>query len=287
MLLDSLLRQFDANLPLAGLANIEIKGIREDSRQVRAGDLFVARGGTKADGRRFVADAAARGAVAVVAAEKIPDCPIPQITVGDITTAASALANIYFERPSDIVKTFGITGTNGKTTTAYLIRHILSAAGRRCGMIGTVEVDDGQSCRQASMTTPSAVEVGELLAQMRDQGCWSCAMEVSSHALHQGRVAGVRFAAAAFTNLTRDHLDYHKTMENYCAAKAMLFNSLDASAVAVVNAHDKWTAQIVRDCKARVISFGIGRKGDYRANHVEINSSGSKFILEARWQRGG
>ena len=282
MLLHMLLRQFDPAISLAGVPNIQITGVREDSRQVQQGDVFIARTGLKADGRQFVADAAAKGAVAVVAAERMADCSIPQAVTTNITAAASVLANILLEQPSDKVCVLGITGTNGKTTTAYLIRHALLAARQKCGMIGTIEIDDGRTRREASMTTPSAVEIAELLATMRSRGCWTCAMEVSSHALDQGRVAGVQFAGAAFTNLTGDHLDYHKKMSRYGAAKAKLFESLRPGAVAVVNAQDRWSKRMTRDCKARVITFSVnGRKGDYRARSIEITAEGSTFTLNA------
>jgi UDP-N-acetylmuramoyl-L-alanyl-D-glutamate--2,6-diaminopimelate ligase len=282
MLLQSLLKKFNPNLPLGNLKNINITGVRDDSRRVRPGDLFVARCGSKADGRQYVLDAASRGAVAVLTPSRIPDCPIPQLILADTTTAVSPLANLFFENPSQIVQVLGVTGTNGKTTTTYLIRHILAAVNKRCGMIGTVELDDGRTRREATMTTPGAVEVAELLGTMRDKGCWACAMEVSSHALDQSRVSGVNFAGAAFTNLTGDHLDYHQTMENYASAKARLFEQLDADAVAVMNANDEHASRMVKNSKARVITFGVGRKtADYRATDVQIDFDGSHFVLDS------
>jgi len=279
MLLHTLLRQFDPNIPLDSSGEIEITGISEDSRLVKPGDLFIARSGLKADGRQYAADAAARGAVAVVASRRIEGCGVPQVVLPDPGGAISKLANLYYEQPSRRVQVLGITGTNGKTTTAYLIRHILASIGRRCGLIGTVEVDDGRRRVAATMTTPSAIEFARLLADMRDCGCWSCAAEVSSHALEQNRVAGVRFAGAAFTNLTGDHQDYHGNMENYAAAKARLFEGLDRSAVAVVNAYDPWSDRMVQKTHARVMRFGIGRKGDYRARDVSTTPEGSRFVL--------
>jgi UDP-N-acetylmuramoyl-L-alanyl-D-glutamate--2,6-diaminopimelate ligase len=146
-------------------------------------------------------------------------------------------------------------------------------------MIGTVEIDDGRSTREATMTTPGGCEIAELFVRMRDNGCRACAIETSSHALAQGRVAGIEFAGAAFTNLTGDHIDYHKTMDNYAAAKARLFELLAEDAVAVVNADDPWTERIVQDCQARVITFGFGTKADYKARDVAITANGSHFIL--------
>jgi UDP-N-acetylmuramoyl-L-alanyl-D-glutamate--2,6-diaminopimelate ligase len=266
-------------MPLNGIKNVELRGVRDDSRQVRAGDLFIARSGVAADGRQFVTDAQARGAIAVVTPEKLSGCPLPQIVIADPAAAASPLANAFFDQPSRKVQVLGVTGTNGKTTTAYLIRHILASVKKRCGLIGTVEIDDGRSRREASMTTPGAIELAELLASMRDKGCWACAMEVSSHALDQGRVSGVQFAGAAFTNLTGDHLDYHKTMPNYAAAKARLFEQLDSSAVAATNVNDKWSARMIQKTRARTITWGIGRKGDYRAKDISITAEGSSFVM--------
>src|SRR5687768_8552490 len=277
--LHTLLRQFDSSISLAGLPNAEINGVREDSRQVTPGDLFVARGGTKTDGAKYVADAKERGAVAVVCEAKIPNSPLPCIVVKDAGAAASVLANLFQSSPSAMMRVFGVTGTNGKTTTTYLIRHLLGKVGQRCGMIGTVEIDDGRTRREASMTTPAACDIAELLATMRDRGCRACAIEVSSHALDQGRVAGVTLAGAAFTNLTGDHLDYHKTMDAYAAAKARMFESLGHSAVAVVNADDKWAPRMVQDCHGRVIRFGFGKTADYRAKDPAYSPTGTRFLL--------
>jgi UDP-N-acetylmuramoyl-L-alanyl-D-glutamate--2,6-diaminopimelate ligase len=279
MLLHSLIRQFSPQIGLGGIPDAEITGICEDSRLVQPGSVFIARPGTKADGSQFLADAAARGAIAAVTPAKVPQVKLPQIVVQDANSAASILANIFHGNPAQKVRMLGITGTNGKTTTTYLVRHILSKIKTRCGMIGTVEIDDGRTRHEATMTTPSATDIAALLASMRDKGCRACAMEVSSHALDQGRVAGVSFAGAAFTNLTGDHLDYHKTMENYAAAKARLFESLSETGVAVVNADDKASELMVRDCGGRVIRFGFGRTADYRARDVAITSGGSNFIL--------
>jgi UDP-N-acetylmuramoyl-L-alanyl-D-glutamate--2,6-diaminopimelate ligase len=193
--------------------------------------------------------------------------------------AASVLANLFHGSPSATMRAFAVTGTNGKTTTTYLIRHLLGKVNQRCGLIGTVEIDDGRSRREAEMTTPAACDIADLLSTMSNRGCRAVAMETSSHALDQGRVAGVQFAGAAFTNLTGDHLDYHKTMENYAAAKAQLFATLDAEAVAVVNADDKWSDRMIQDCPSRIIRFGFGKRADYRARDVAVTASGTHFIL--------
>jgi len=278
MTLHELLHAFDPRLNLTGLANPRLRGIAEDSRLVQPGDLFIARPGLKTDGAKFVADAQARGAVAVISQSRL-DTPLPQVVINDVAAAMSPLANMVHGDPSRQVRVVGVTGTNGKTTTAYLVRHLLQSVKQRCGMIGTVEIDDGQATRPAAMTTPSAVEIAGLLAAMRDHGCGACAMEVSSHALDQNRVSAVRFAGAAFTNLTGDHLDYHGTMDNYAAAKSKLFAMLSDDTVAVVNERDEYTARMVRDCKARVMPFGIGPGTGYRACDWAITSKGTSFIL--------
>jgi UDP-N-acetylmuramoyl-L-alanyl-D-glutamate--2,6-diaminopimelate ligase len=274
-----LINQFDSSLPVSGVPDLEILGLQEDSRLVRQGDLFVARTGTKVDGTRFVNEAAKRGAAAVITQQKIADSAIPQIVVADAALAASKLAQLYHGEPSNKVKVIGVTGTNGKTTTAYLVRHILNKFKQRCGMIGTVEIDDGASKREAEMTTPGAMQIAELLATMRDRGCRACAIEASSHALDQQRTAGIHFAGAGFTNLTGDHLDYHGTMEAYAAAKAKLFADLAPDAVAAVNADEKWSERMTRESGARIISYGISSKADYRARDIAITSNGTNFIL--------
>jgi UDP-N-acetylmuramoyl-L-alanyl-D-glutamate--2,6-diaminopimelate ligase len=278
--LKSLLSQYDPQYPVARAPDVEISGVQEDSRLVKAGDLFVARVGTKADGGRFVEDAKGRGAVAVVVGQKLPEAGLPQVVVND-PCAASILANLFYGRPSRAMRVLGVTGTNGKTTTAYLIRHLLNKIEQRCGMIGTVEIDDGKLVAEATMTTPGGVEMAELLSRMKGNGCRAVAAEVSSHALHQGRAAGIYFAGAGFTNLTGDHLDYHGTMENYAAAKAMLFSALDPDAVAAVNCDDPWADRIIQDCPARLVRFSsVGnRKAEYRASDVVASAMGTRFVL--------
>jgi UDP-N-acetylmuramoyl-L-alanyl-D-glutamate--2,6-diaminopimelate ligase len=246
---------------------------------VQPGDLFIARAGAKSNGLQFLHDAARRGAVAAVAQTAPPDAPLPVIPFADPAKAASVFANALRENPSEQMKVLAVTGTNGKTTTTYLIRHLLTKLGRRCGMIGTVEIDDGRTRREASMTTPGAIDVADLLADMRDHTADACAIEVSSHALDQHRVAGVRFAAAGFTNLTQDHLDYHGTMESYAASKARLFELLDANTVAVVNAEDAWSPRMIKACAGKLIQFGFGKSADYRARDFKITAQGTHFIL--------
>ncbi|HEV7300017.1 MAG TPA: UDP-N-acetylmuramoyl-L-alanyl-D-glutamate--2,6-diaminopimelate ligase [Tepidisphaeraceae bacterium] len=279
MHLHTLLSQLRPRPSVAGVPNLIITGIADDSRLVASGNLFVARTGVKADGAAFVRDAQTKGAVACVVAAKIDNCPLPQIVVKDPAAAVSHLAHAFYEHPTDAVRVVGVTGTNGKTTTTYIIRHLLSSVRTRCGMVGTVEIDDGRARREATMTTPGAVELAGLFASMRDKGCRAAAIETSSHALVQGRGAAIRYAGAGFTNLTGDHLDYHGTMENYAAAKATLFAALEPDAVAVINGDDKWSDRMIQDCPARIFRFGFGKNADYRAKDVEITATGSNFTL--------
>lgn len=280
MLLHDLFRRFDPALSLSHVPNIEVAGVSEDSRTAGAGFVFVARPGEKVDGRSFIPQARRNGAILAVVSERVGQCPLPQVVTADIQGAGARLTNLLLDEPSKKIDVIGVTGTNGKTTVTYLVRHILASVRRRCGLIGTVEIDDGRSTRESEMTTPDGVLVAQALGAMRDNGAGYCAMEVSSHALDQRRVAGVRFVAAAFTNLTGDHLDYHGDMPNYAAAKAKLFESLDAGAVAVTNAHDEWSQRMLQDCKARrQVSFGIDIDADYRASAVDVSMDGSRFKL--------
>ena len=273
----------NVHLPAGSASDRDITGVCDDSRRVQPGDLFVARAGGTADGSQFLADAQARGAVAAVvvrpdggAAPRTPN--LPTVVSAD-PSIASLLAQAFHGHPTLTVKVLGVTGTNGKTTTTYLLRHLLQKQRQRCGLIGTVETDDGRTTVESTMTTPGAIDLAALMGRMRDNGCRSCAMEVSSHSLDQGRAAGVHFTGAVFTNLTGDHLDYHKTMDAYAAAKAKLFESLPSHGVAVVNGDDTWAPRMVRDCPGRIIRFGFTKNADYRARDVSVTSAGTKFVL--------
>jgi UDP-N-acetylmuramoyl-L-alanyl-D-glutamate--2,6-diaminopimelate ligase len=264
----------------AGAGDPEVVRVCEDSRKVRAGDLFVARGGTKADGGTFVADALARGAVAVVSAEGVDVAArVAVARVKDTNLGVALLAHELAGNPTAGMKMIGVTGTKGKTTVAYLVRSILRAAGTTCGLVGTVEIDDGKAAAPAEMTTPGAVELVDLFVRMRDNGVKACVMEVSSHALHQRRTAGIGFGVAMFTNLTGDHLDYHKTMEDYAAAKALLFENLEAGATGVINVDDAWAQRMVAGCKTAVVRYGIDRAADWSAAIESMTSAGTEMVV--------
>ena len=284
------LRELVKRLPVdphlhESLPDVTVTGAGEDSRAIEPGDIFVARQGHGVDGKQFVAQAVERGAVAVVSDDPIDDPGVPHLTVPDAGAATSIFASALAGDPSKRLKVLGVTGTNGKTTTAFLLRHLLQSAGKTCGLIGTCEIDDGQTIRVATMTTPGPVELAKLLATMTSNGCDAVAMEVSSHALDQGRAAGIEFAAAGFTNLSGDHLDYHRTMDDYASAKAKLFMNLPETAAAVVNCGDEWTRRMLEHTKGRPTPFSVG--GDchsdfasmYVARDIVSSDTGSTFVL--------
>jgi UDP-N-acetylmuramyl-tripeptide synthetase len=219
--------------------------------------LFVGRSGGSVDGRSYIAAAAQAGAAAVLTdapgAASAPGVPgVCVLTASDPARAGAELGERLWGGPSRGLGVVAVTGTNGKTTVATLVHSVLRHAGVRAGLIGTVSVDDGRAVRRASMTTPPAIEVSRLLATMRDNGCRACAMEASSHALHQGRVAAIRVGVGVFTNLTQDHLDYHGTMEAYAAAKRVLFESLPEDGVGVYNADDSHGAWMAAPARQRI-----------------------------------
>lgn len=279
MKLIELLRWLPERIDSSAVPDLDITGVEEDSRKVRPGYLFVARSGTKTDGTRFLADAHRNGAVAAIVAARVADCPLTQIVVADPSVTVSPLACGFYGDPSRDLKVMAITGTNGKTTSAYLIQQILAFHGIHCGLIGTVQIDNGKIRINSEMTTPSPVDVARIMAEMRDNGCKGCAIEVSSHSLHQGRVGAIRFATGAFTNLTGDHLDYHKTMDNYAGAKALLFAMLPAEAAAIINSRDEYGDRMTRDTVAHIRRFGIEQRSDYRATEVRISAQGTHFTM--------
>ncbi|MFM9995581.1 MAG: UDP-N-acetylmuramoyl-L-alanyl-D-glutamate--2,6-diaminopimelate ligase [Phycisphaerales bacterium] len=249
-------------------AGLRVCDLTDDSRTVVPGSLFIARRGTKADGRAFIKDAVAAGAVAVLtddASVRLPDRAPAVLLLADPGTlprAAARMAERFHGDPTSGLTLIGVTGTKGKTTTAHLIHRVLNASGTRCGLIGTVVVDDGVEVAPATLTTPPATELSRTFARMLEAGCRAAVMEVSSHALDQGRVAGLRFQVGVFTNLSGDHLDYHGTMENYARAKAQLFAMLPAEGAAVINAEDPAAETMVGACRASVIRCSIRERGD-------------------------
>ncbi len=272
------LRDLTVHAPSAGGAvDVPIAAISYDSRRVVPGAVFVALKGLKADGGAFVDQAIGRGAKAIVSESAKPDgVDAPWIVVRDARLALALLADRFFNHPSRRMPVIGVTGTNGKTTTAYLLCAVLDAAGRRAGMLGTVAYRIGGDDREASRTTPEAPDVQQLLNEMLEQGSQSAVMEVSSHALSLKRVDGMRFAAGVFTNLTRDHLDFHADMEAYFAAKRRLFEMLPDGAPGVINLDDPRGASLVEIAK-RPVTYGITSKADVTPGPIEMTLAGMRF----------
>jgi UDP-N-acetylmuramoyl-L-alanyl-D-glutamate--2,6-diaminopimelate ligase len=270
--------------------------ITEDSRTAVPGSLFIARTGLKADGKRYIEDAAAAGAVAILTDDPHLAPPegfrLPILFAADVPLISALIAERFYGHPTRSLKLSGVTGTNGKSTITYLIHQVMNHAGVRCGLIGTVLIDDGTEVARASMTTPPALELSRTFAVMKESGCAAASIEVSSHALDQRRADALAFDVAVFTNLTGDHLDYHKTMENYAAAKARLFELLPASGTAIVNADDPWTSRMIRDCKARVWKCALNAApneadpagpDECRATVIEESMHGMLLAMEGPW----
>ena len=259
----------------------DVTGIVTDSREVEQGNLFVAlRGGEEEDRHPYVPDAVAKGASAVVVEEPVADVTAAVVQVPSVRQALPIIARRYYGSPSQSLRTVGITGTNGKTTTSYLVHAILEAAGWRPGLIGTVEYVVGRERRASSNSTPEAHHLQRLMREMVDAGCRSAVMEATSHGLALGRVDGIGFETAVFTNLTRDHLDFHKTPEAYLAAKASLFENLDRSAHAVVNADDPASRQVLASCSAPVLWYGTHDSAEVRILNGESDWRGTRMRLE-------
>ncbi|MDD3374671.1 MAG: UDP-N-acetylmuramoyl-L-alanyl-D-glutamate--2,6-diaminopimelate ligase [Candidatus Omnitrophica bacterium] len=262
----------------------DVQSISCDSRKVDQGGLFVAIKGARKDGTDYIEEAVAKGAVVVaVDGEQSIDLLNKNICILKVEDTRKFLAdatNRIYDFPSKKVQCLGITGTNGKTTISYLIEAILKTARQKCGVIGTINCRYGEHIVPIENTTPSIVDICHYLTDMNENGFSYCAMEVSSHALDQGRVSGIDFKAGIFTNLTQDHLDYHQSMESYFLAKSKMFSSLLLDSFAIVNIDDFWGQKIIERTKAKVVSYGVENKADMMALNIESTLFGSKFILK-------
>ena len=267
-------------IAIVGNAEVDITGVNIDSRKIEKGHLFVAIKGTQTDGHRFIPKALELGAVAVLC-EDLPEGfsaesaeNITYVQVASTEAAVGPVATVFYGEPSQHLKLVGVTGTNGKTTIATLLYNMFRKFGHKCGLLSTVcNYIEGETI-PADHTTPDPIELNKLLHQMVEAGCEYAFMECSSHAIAQQRIGGLKFAGGLFTNLTRDHLDYHKTFENYRDAKKAFFDGLSKDAFAITNADDKNGSVMVQNCKAQVKTYSVQRMADFRARIIECHFEG-------------
>src|SRR5438477_5208996 len=273
---------------IIGTLDREVESIAYDSRRVQRNGLFVAIRGEKSDGHQFLEQAIEKGASVIVAEREISSPRATCLVVDHTRPALADLATTFYGAPDRKLKMAAVTGTNGKTTTSFLIKHICEKAGLRCGLIGTVRYEIGERVLPAIRTTPESLDLQELLAQIANAGCRAAAMEVSSHALAQDRTRGLEWDVAVFTNLTQDHLDFHGTMESYFDSKAKLFTQIGnqqkkRKPIAVVNVNDRYGEQLLNkiDKRVGVITYGMGARADFRASNYRVEFSGTSYQLDA------
>lgn len=271
-------------LDIIGNGEVEITGVNIDSRRIKSGHLFVAIKGTQADGHTFIPKAIELGAVAVLC-EDVPEDKkegVTYVAVASTEDAVGKVATLFYGDPSTKLKLVGVTGTNGKTTVATLLYNMFRKFGHKCGLMSTVcNYIDGEMIA-ADHTTPDPIELNELLGRMVDAGCEYAFMECSSHAIAQKRIGGLKFTGGLFTNLTRDHLDYHKTFENYRNAKKAFFDGLPKDAFAITNADDKNGMIMVQNTKATVKTYSIRTMADFRAKIIECHFEGMYLEIDGR-----
>ena len=269
---------------VSGPTDVEVNDLQFDSRRVGKGTLFVAQRGTKVDGHTFIGGAIESGAVAIVCEElpaSITD-GVSYVKVPDSSRALGLMAANYYGHPSEQLKLVGITGTNGKTTTVTLLHRMFRMMGYHVGLVSTIVNKIDEEELATGHTTPDALELNQLLRRMVDAGCQYAFMEVSSHAVVQHRIAGVRFAGAIFSNITHDHLDFHKTMANYIAAKKGFFDSLPKDAWALVNVDDKNGRVMVQNTQAKVYTYGLQHQADYHCRVIEDTFEGMHLSINGR-----
>jgi len=274
---------------IIGTLDRPVESIAYDSRRVQKNGLFVAMRGEKVDGHDFMDQAVEKGASVILAEREEKHLRATCVVVENTRTALADLSAIFYGRPAQRLKLAAVTGTNGKTTTSFLIKHICEKAGLRCGLIGTVRYEIGERVLPAIRTTPESLDLQELLAQIANAGCRAAAMEVSSHALAQDRTRGLEWNVAVFTNLTQDHLDFHGTMESYFESKAKLFTQLGQQGnkkkpIAVVNIDDRYGQQLLDkiDKRVAIVTYGMGARADFRASNYRVEFGGTSYQLDAR-----
>ena len=264
---------------IIGSGDLEIQGISYDSRTIKPGDLFVAISGLKVDGHNFIEDVARRGAAAVLVEQPTPDLSLPQIVVENTRLALGLVSANFYHHPAKKLRVLGITGTNGKTTSTYLVKSILEQAGHQVGLIGTIETVIGDVVLESGRTTPESLDLQRLFAEMVDQGMDYAVMEVSSHALDLHRTAGIPFAGALFTNLSQDHLDFHGTMDAYFSAKTKLFENL--AGPAIINVDDNWGARLVTCPSLSSYTYGVEKEAQVRAEKIQLENGSVSYILRS------
>lgn len=266
---------------IRGQKEVEITGICANSKFIAPGNLFVAKKGLTSHGARYIPEAISAGAVAVLTDILDPSLKeITQVIHRDVHAIEGTIASRFYEEASKDLFMVGITGTNGKTTTSYLIRHLLETLNIPCGLIGTIEYITKNHCYQATRTTPDIFSNHRMLRDMFKEGCQAAVMEVTSHALDQGRVDEICFDAAIFTNLSLDHLDYHKTMEEYCEAKNKLFSRhMKRGGWVIANADSPWMNQVLLGCESKILTYGIRQEADIRAIQVQLSPEKTRFAL--------
>ncbi len=267
-----------------GNMNVDVKGIAFDSRKVEAGFLFVAVKGTQADGHAFIDKAISLGAIVVVCIQ-LPESTnhlVTYVTVKDTSLALGTICSNFYGNPSKKLKLVGVTGTNGKTTVATLLYQLFTAMGKKCGLLSTVENRITDKVLPATHTTPDPIQINFLLTQMLEAGCTHAFMEVSSHACAQGRIEGLQFTGALFTNITHDHLDYHHTFESYIRAKKSFFDGLSPDAFALINVDDKRGMVMLQSTKARKLTYGIKKMADFRTKIVTNSLEGLELAVDSR-----
>lgn len=264
-----------------GATNITIGKLCFDSRKVEKGDVFVALKGTLSDGHSYIPGVVAQGASAVVC-EEWPSITTGKCTILQVLNSHEALARMaseYYGRPSEKLRLVGVTGTNGKTTIATLLYQLFTNLGYKCGLLSTINTRIAGKTAEATHTTPDPLQINALLAGMVEAGCEFAFMEVSSHAAHQRRIGGLRFEGGIFTNLTHDHLDYHKTFREYLMAKKIFFDSLPKGAFALMNADDKNSRVLVQNCKAKVYTYSVKSMSDFKAKVAESHLEGNLLLI--------
>ncbi len=282
MLLSDLLYKVSLRL-VSGSTSVEVKDIQIDSRKIKPGSVFVAVKGAAADGHQFIEKAIENGAAVIVYEDSVfvlsdsrrtPDSRLTYVQVENSAAAAAYMANNFFGRPSEKIKLVGVTGTNGKTTIATLLYKLFTRLGYKCGLLSTVENQIGDKVVPATHTTPDAISLNQLLSEMVEEGCTHVFMETSSHALHQHRVTGLQYAGGIFSNITHDHLDYHKTFDEYIRVKKAFFDSLPSSAFAISNADDKRGTVMLQNTNAKKYYYSLKTVAEFKGKILDNSLSG-------------